>query len=256
MSGASAHDRARNPHRAGTAWTLRTVAAALANPRYTGRQVWNRQSIDHHETRPGDKGSRPPGSKPTRTWNPRNQWEISPLDAHPALVSEADFLHVQRITALATPDDGNLDRYRLTGPLICGLCGRRMEGHWAHGRARYRCRHGHASASDADPDRFKTLYVRQDQLIDQARTQLAYLIGTDPDAIDAIDLAGQLRGRGFAIACTPVSITLDTGLDDAETEPEEAASADQGETSHLAMPGLTTLVLPQARRPTEAVHKT
>ena len=35
----SAHDPERNPHRSGTAWTLRTVAAILANPRYTGRQV-------------------------------------------------------------------------------------------------------------------------------------------------------------------------------------------------------------------------
>ena len=39
----SAADPGRNPHRAGTGWTLRTVAAILANPRYTGRQVWNRQ---------------------------------------------------------------------------------------------------------------------------------------------------------------------------------------------------------------------
>jgi len=35
----SAADLARNPHRSGTAWTLRTVAAILADPRYTGRQV-------------------------------------------------------------------------------------------------------------------------------------------------------------------------------------------------------------------------
>ena len=35
----SAADPARNPHRTGAAWTLRTVAAILANPRYTGRQV-------------------------------------------------------------------------------------------------------------------------------------------------------------------------------------------------------------------------
>ncbi|MEV4706213.1 zinc ribbon domain-containing protein [Actinoplanes sp. NPDC049316] len=39
-------------------------------------------------------------------------------------------------------NDGNTSRYELTGLIICGLCGRRMEGHWAHGRARYRCRHG------------------------------------------------------------------------------------------------------------------
>jgi len=27
-------------------WTLGTVAAILGNPRYTGRQVWNRQEFD------------------------------------------------------------------------------------------------------------------------------------------------------------------------------------------------------------------
>jgi len=32
----SAADPKRNPHRSGKAWTLCTVAAILANPRYTG----------------------------------------------------------------------------------------------------------------------------------------------------------------------------------------------------------------------------
>jgi DNA invertase Pin-like site-specific DNA recombinase len=70
----SVHDPSRNPHRTGTEWTLRTVAAILSNPRYTGRQVWNRQHTDHHEVRPGDKSSRPAGSHPTRAWNPRTEW--------------------------------------------------------------------------------------------------------------------------------------------------------------------------------------
>jgi site-specific DNA recombinase len=35
----SAHDPDRNRHRHSAAWTVRTVAAILANPRYTGRQV-------------------------------------------------------------------------------------------------------------------------------------------------------------------------------------------------------------------------
>src|SRR5215472_16103241 len=39
----SAADPGRNPHRSGQAWTLFTVRAILANPRYTCRQVWNRQ---------------------------------------------------------------------------------------------------------------------------------------------------------------------------------------------------------------------
>jgi DNA invertase Pin-like site-specific DNA recombinase len=42
----SAADPERNPHRSGQAWTLHTVRAILANPRYTGRQVWNRQRTD------------------------------------------------------------------------------------------------------------------------------------------------------------------------------------------------------------------
>lgn len=51
------YDRVRNPHRAGAVWTLRTVAAILAIPRYTGRQVWNRQFTDHREAVPGDRRS-------------------------------------------------------------------------------------------------------------------------------------------------------------------------------------------------------
>ena len=51
----SAADPGRNPHRTGAAWTLRTVAAILANPRYTGRQVWNRQRTKL--TRQGPAGS-------------------------------------------------------------------------------------------------------------------------------------------------------------------------------------------------------
>jgi site-specific DNA recombinase len=35
----SAADSKRNPHRTGTAWTLRTVAAILANPRVCGEVV-------------------------------------------------------------------------------------------------------------------------------------------------------------------------------------------------------------------------
>jgi site-specific DNA recombinase len=42
----SAADPERNPHRTGAAWALGTVTTILDNPRYTGRQVWNRQRTD------------------------------------------------------------------------------------------------------------------------------------------------------------------------------------------------------------------
>ncbi len=135
----SMHDPDRNPHRTGAERTLRTVAVILANPRYTGRQVWNRQRTDHHETVPGDKRT---SQGPTRASNPKSEWAISHELAHPALVSDADFLAAQEISALAAPADQSVRRYRLTGLLLCAVCGRRLEGHWVHGRAGYRCRHG------------------------------------------------------------------------------------------------------------------
>jgi hypothetical protein len=50
----SAADPGRNPHRSGLGWTLRTVATILSNPRYTGRQVWNRQRTDKDLADPAD----------------------------------------------------------------------------------------------------------------------------------------------------------------------------------------------------------
>ena len=48
----SQYDRARNAHRGTLRWSPRTVATILENPRYTGRQVWNRSRTEHPETRP------------------------------------------------------------------------------------------------------------------------------------------------------------------------------------------------------------
>ena len=75
----SAADPARNPHRTGAAWTLRTVAAILANPRYTGRQVWNRQRTDFDLADPADTAL---GHRQVQRWNLPDGWVIS---KHPAL---------------------------------------------------------------------------------------------------------------------------------------------------------------------------
>jgi hypothetical protein len=80
-------------------------------------------------------------------WNPANEWVISTRLAHPPLVSEADFIKAQTISAVPTPDDGQPRRYLLTGLVICGLRGRRADAHWVHGRPGYRYGHGRTSAS-------------------------------------------------------------------------------------------------------------
>jgi site-specific DNA recombinase len=96
----SAADPKRNPHRTGAGWTLRTVAAILANPRYTGRQVWNRQRTDFDLVDPGNTGL---GHRQAQRWNLPEGWVISRHPAHPALVSEADFIAVQEVCAPRAP---------------------------------------------------------------------------------------------------------------------------------------------------------
>ncbi|WP_433177476.1 recombinase family protein [Actinoallomurus sp. CA-150999] len=52
----SAADPKRNAHRSGREWTHTTVRSILANPRYTGRQVWNRQPAEHDLLDPANTG--------------------------------------------------------------------------------------------------------------------------------------------------------------------------------------------------------
>jgi hypothetical protein len=158
----SAADPGRNSHRSGAAWTLRTVAAILANPRYTGRQVWNRQRTDFDLADPANTGL---GHKQVQRWNLPEGWVISRHPAHASLVSEADFIAAQDTAAPRGPAGPAARRYLLAGLLACGRCGRRLESAWSNGRPAYRCRHGHTSAAGPDSGRAKNTYVREDQIL-------------------------------------------------------------------------------------------
>jgi Recombinase len=83
----SAADPGRNPHRAGVGWALGTVTTILSNPRYTGRQVWNRQRTDKDLANPADVSL---GHKSVQRWNLPDGWVISRRPANEALVSEAE----------------------------------------------------------------------------------------------------------------------------------------------------------------------
>jgi hypothetical protein len=158
----SAADPKRNPHRTGAAWTLRTVAAILANPRYTGRAVWSRQPTELDLIDPANTGL---GHRPVQRWNLPTGWVISTRPAHPALVSETDFIAAQQITAPRGPAGPATRRYLLAGLLSCGVCGRRLESAWSNGKPAYRCRHGYTSATRPDPARPKNLYIREDTIL-------------------------------------------------------------------------------------------
>ena len=151
----SAADPDRNAHRTRERWSLTTVRAILANPRYTGRQVWNRQPTALDLLEPANTGL---GHRQVQRWGLPEGWVISARPAHPALVSEADFIAAQGIRA-SREDADAARRYRLAGLLRCGICGRRAESCWSNGQPAYRCRHGYSSASALDPARPKNMYM-------------------------------------------------------------------------------------------------
>jgi hypothetical protein len=142
---------------------LTTVAAILANPRYTGRQVWNRQPSEHFALEPYDGMDRH-ADVPRRA--ECAVWVMSAKPSHPALVSEGDFVAVQRTHTAPTPADGSIRRYALTGLIYCNICGRALDAHWSHGRPGYRCRHGHSSAHATRPSQPALLYCREDHIIE------------------------------------------------------------------------------------------
>jgi site-specific DNA recombinase len=206
----SGHDPARNPHRHDTPWTLRTVAEILANPRYTGHQVWNRHRTDHRETVPGDKRTaRPQRNQP----NHKDQWIISSRLAHPALISERDFVAVQAISATPRPDTDETRTYLLVGLVRCGLCGRLLDSHWVYRSPGYRCRHGHTSAHAPASGGPKNVYVRQDAAITYAASQLGVPLD-DPEQV-----AYQLRATHSTIICAPSGMTLRQHIEEAEILP-------------------------------------
>jgi site-specific DNA recombinase len=205
-------DLDRNRHRSGAGWALRTVASILANPRYTGRQVWNRQRVDHDPQNPAGPCG---GEVRVQRWNPKDQWVISRKRVHTALVSEEDFVAAQAISAVAAPADGTVRTYLLVGLLRCRACGRRLESHWVHGRPGYRCRHGHTSATPRPPSRRKPVYLREDQILARITSQLVELdpTGAAGDATcvdDPAALAGFLRAHDIEITCDADACTLDT----------------------------------------------
>jgi hypothetical protein len=199
----SENDRERNPHRTGEAWTLRTVSEILANPKYTGRQVWNRQRTDHDGTGPASRQQR---STAKRRWNPRSEWIVSRDIVHPPLVSEENFVAAQNVRAMPMPADGTVRRYLLTGIVRCGYCGRRMDAHWANGRPGYRCRHGRTTANPWPEIALRPLYVREDHALASAAEQLGH-DHVEPPPPECI--AARIRRSGADLVCTAGSYQLD-----------------------------------------------
>jgi hypothetical protein len=134
-------------------------------------------------------------------WNPTDEWVVSDRPAHPALVSEADFVAVQAIRSTRAASDGNPRAYRLAGLLQCGICGRRLDSHGVNNRPGYRCRHGYNSAHPTTDreDRERIVYVREDELLDDLAAMLTRESGRAPTSEEVLAL---LRERQTTVICS------------------------------------------------------
>jgi site-specific DNA recombinase len=163
----SAHDPGRNRHRAGSggAWSKNAVRAILQNPRYTGRQVWNKQRRDEVLIDVEDVAL---GHESKMRWNDRSEWVWSEHPTHVAIIEPDTFAAVEDIFAGArrTPIRKERTRhpYMLSGLVSCALCERKMQASWNNGRAYYRCKFP-AEYAITEQQHAKTVYVREDAIV-------------------------------------------------------------------------------------------
>lgn len=181
----SAHDRARNPHRqaSGGAWSKIAIRAILQNPRYTGRQVWNRQRRDEVLIDVEDVAL---GHETKMRWNDRDDWVWSEQPTHEALVSTEQFEAAQLVFAGAQRSHVRREKvtrgpYVLSGMVRCAICRRRMQGSWNHNQPYYRCKFP-AEYAVNERQHAKTVYVKEASILPALDGWLGELF--DADHID------------------------------------------------------------------------
>jgi site-specific DNA recombinase len=169
-------DHGAYPPPDGQHWAQATVAAILANPKYTGYMVYGRRR------KTGRRASRPV---------PAAQWIWSEQPAHPAIITRPMFDAAQAVAAAhrsagddpgAAPQPLARRSYALRGRVRHRTCQRRMCGttrtsprYWAEGpdyaHAYYKCPHDLTNPKHAatHPDHPRTVTVREDLLVDLIR---------------------------------------------------------------------------------------
>jgi hypothetical protein len=151
-------------------------------------------------------------------WNLPEGWVISARPAHPAIVSEADFIAAQDLAARRGPGSPAGHHYLLAGLLCCGTCQRILESCWSNGKPAYRCRHGHTTATRPD-SRPPNAYIREDQILPRLPA-LGILLGTParsrrkpgtahpPVPAGAAAVISYLRAKGITLIYDPGQRTL------------------------------------------------
>ena len=182
----SGHDPARNRHRAAAkgAWGKSAVRVILTNPKYVGRQVWNRQRRDEELLDVDDVAV---GYASRMRWNDRSEWVWSAEQTHEPLVSAQVFAAAAEQRSIgehrqAVVKPRRRRTYCLSSLVVCGLCGRRMSGSWNHDEAHYRCGFPseYAGATGKHP---RWVYVRESVVTTALDGWLERVF--DPENLDA-----------------------------------------------------------------------
>jgi site-specific DNA recombinase len=146
------------------------VRAILLNPRYTGRQVWNKQRTDEVLIDVEDISL---GHENKHRWNDPADWVWSAKPAHTPLISVELFEQAQgTVKVRGTHGEAGRARRRTTRPYLfrgllrCGLCGRVMTGNPNHGRNYYRCKASRDFVHQHSIDHPPVLYLREDVITD------------------------------------------------------------------------------------------
>ena len=124
--------------------------------------MWNRQRTDFDLVDPANTGL---GHRQVQRWNLPEGWVISNQPAHPALVSEADFIAAQDTTAPRGPAGPAARRYLLAGLLACGRCGRQAGVRLVQRQARLPVPPRLHQRHPPGPARPKNTYIREDQIL-------------------------------------------------------------------------------------------
>lgn len=154
------------------------------NPRYTGRQVWNRQRrqevlYDHDDVAQGHESK--------MKWNDPADWVWSTEKVHEPLVTSEDFAAGQRQMEVhghrQTIRKQRSNRtYALSGLVHCGLCDRRMPGTWNHEAPHDRCTFPANYGAVKGMDHPRSAYVRESVIVPKLDEWLASLF--DPENVD------------------------------------------------------------------------
>jgi site-specific DNA recombinase len=164
----SAHDPDRNTHRCGVAWSKSAIRVIITNPRYTGRQVWNKQRKDEVLIDVRDVAL---GHTTKMRWNDQTAWVQSDEISHPPIVSQDTFAQVQQLLISRRTRTGPRERngtrhvYALAGQVVCDACDRKMQASRANGYVYYRCRFATEYALANKISHPRNILIREAELV-------------------------------------------------------------------------------------------